>query len=275
MKKVAIVIILLLIACATFSQSYLESGNAKFEAGDYDGAIEDYWKASEEEPLNPKVWHNYALAEFRLGHYGIAISNFTYALELDPIDAMSWYHRGLSYVKSDEGDEDLAIADFSKAYEIDPSLLNALYQLAHLYARMEEYNSAIAAITKYIDEGGEHLPDDYLADAYYVRAFVNNRLDNYQATTLEDLEKAAGLGKRDKFVIYEVGAWYELKGEWAQAIEAYTKVIEKDEEYMSAWRHRGLCKKFFQDKVGGCEDLHKAAALGSKDATYDIKEYCE
>ncbi len=267
MKKIIAGIILLTFSCAVFSQSYLESGNAKYEAGDYEGAVIDYFDATAENPDDENGWYNLALAQFKLENFDGAVRYFTTAIELNPLFAEAWLKRGISNEENANHDE--AIADYSKAFEIDPSLLNALYRKAHLYAEMLEYDSAIAVITRYIDAGGENL-----VDAYYIRAYASNRNGAWDYDPMIDLEKVAGLGRRDKSVIYEVGIAYQDSNKWDKAIEAFSKVIEKDTENKGAWYRRGECKISAGDKAGGCEDLNKALELGSDDAEYDIRENC-
>jgi tetratricopeptide (TPR) repeat protein len=267
MKKIVTGIILIIFSCVAFSQGSLESGNTKFEAGDYEGAVVDYFDYTYENPDDKSGWYNLALAQLKLENPDGAVTYFTKAIELDPLYAKAWLSRGMS--NEENGDDDEAIADYSKAFEIDPTLLSALYKKARLYSSMLEYDSAFAVITQYIDAGGE-----LLADAYYIRAFVSNRKEYFDFDPVPDLEKAAGLGKKDKFVIYEVGYAHQNNGEWDKAIVAFSKVIEKDAEYKNAWLRRGECKISAEDKAGGCEDLNKALELGSEDAEYDIRKYC-
>jgi len=268
MQKTAVGIILLTFSCAAFSQNYLESGNEKFEAGDYEGAVTDYYDYTYDNPDDKAGWYNLALTQFKLENPDGAVEYYNKAIELDPLYVKAWLNRGISHEAN--VDYDLALADYSKAFEIDPSLFNALYRKARLYAEMLEYDSTIAVITRYIDAGGDNL-----ADAYYIRAYASNRNGAWSYDPMTDLEKAAGLGKKDKYVIFELGNVHQNSERWDKAIEAFSKVIEKDETYSAAWYSRGLCKIELQDITGCCEDLHKAAELGNEYAADDIQNYCE
>ena len=276
MKKILTGIFIFLFFSTAFSQVFstadeaIESGNIKYENEDYEGAMADYTEATELDPEDPAAWFNLGLCEAKLEQYGSAISDFSYAIELDSLNAKKWCQRGMTREKEEYADEDEVIADYSKALELDPTLLLARYQRGRFYLNTEYYEDAITDLTAYIDASG-----DMLAEALYLRAAASNRLQFYDYDPMVDLEKAAGLGKRDQHVIYEVGYRHWLEERWDKGIEAFSKVIEKDAKYKGAWRLRGLCKIGLLDKTGGCEDLHQAAALGSDAALEYINEHCK
>ena len=80
---------------------YFESGKAKFEAGDYAGAIDDYSKAIELDPNNAQAYFNRGLAKNELKIPGAAEDYMT-AVELDPDNAETYFIRGLDPLVANE-----------------------------------------------------------------------------------------------------------------------------------------------------------------------------
>ena len=58
------------------------------------------------------------------------------------------------------------------------------------------------------------------------------------------------------------------------AIADYTKAIELDPNYRSAYKNRGISKENLGDLKGACADWKKAAALGHKNSTKWVANQC-
>ncbi len=61
---------------------------------------------------------------------------------------------------------------------------------------------------------------------------------------------------------------------YEEAISAYTKAVEININFPSAYYNRGLVEAFLGLKEKGCVDLRKAAELGEKEAIKKIEKYC-
>ena len=137
MKKSILVLFILLIpvlAIAQTAEDYFDKGVAKYEQGDYRGAIQDYNKAIELDPNDHMTYGVRVLAKSKLGDYRGAIEDYNKAIELlgktnltDPLDKLLlgeyYYNRGVT--KSDLGDYRVALQDFNKAIELNPKLAEA------------------------------------------------------------------------------------------------------------------------------------------------------
>ena len=75
---------------------YFNQGVEKYEAGNYQGAIDDWSKAIEINPQNADAHYNRGSAMNNLGNYQGAIADFTKAIELDPQDASIYQNRGVA-----------------------------------------------------------------------------------------------------------------------------------------------------------------------------------
>ena len=84
---------------------YYNQGVDKQDAGDDYGAIDDYTKAIEINPIDDSAYHNRAVSWERLGECYMAIADYLRALEIKP-DRANSYH-GLGYCKSKLGDTQL------------------------------------------------------------------------------------------------------------------------------------------------------------------------
>jgi len=99
----------------TNAKSFLLSGEEKFKAKDYSGAIADYSKALELKPGFPEAYLNRGFAKRTIGDTEGAKIDFKKSIEVDPTpkDAAAYYQRALA--KSALGDKDGAFSDFKRA----------------------------------------------------------------------------------------------------------------------------------------------------------------
>jgi Flp pilus assembly protein TadD len=119
------------LSAVSFSQTnksasaWFKSGRQKASLRDYRGAVEDYTKAVELKPDDPRFYDQRGVAKHHLKDYEGAIDDFSRAIELNPNDAKAYNERGITYLtfnrKSRIRTEVLkrkARADFMKAMEL-------------------------------------------------------------------------------------------------------------------------------------------------------------
>ena len=102
---------------------YLDQGVEKYDAGNYQGAIDDYTKAIEINPLDYTAYNNRGHAKRYLNDRQRAIADFTTAIEINPRIVLAYFNRGIDRFKL--GDLRGAITDYDKAIEIDPQFEDA------------------------------------------------------------------------------------------------------------------------------------------------------
>jgi tetratricopeptide (TPR) repeat protein len=98
-------------------ENFFISGNAFYDQGKYQEAIEDFNKALELDPKFAKAYNNRGNAFHVQGKYQEAIEDYNKALELDTKFAKAYYNRGAAFY--DQGKYQEAIEDCNKALELD------------------------------------------------------------------------------------------------------------------------------------------------------------
>lgn len=98
--------------------SYIRSGWAWMEIGEYGNAITDYTAAIRVNPKNPRAYYGRGVARSRKGNYDEAIADYTEAIRLKPKFRYAYYGRGIAWYF--KGNYDKAIADDSEAIRLNP-----------------------------------------------------------------------------------------------------------------------------------------------------------
>jgi tetratricopeptide (TPR) repeat protein len=105
-------------AYAKTAEYWIGSAEEKYHNDDYQGAIADYTKAIEINPLSEVAYAYRGEMKQLLGKYSEALIDLNKAIELDPGYGFAYFIRAI--IKSDLKDYQGAFADFDKAIEIDP-----------------------------------------------------------------------------------------------------------------------------------------------------------
>ena len=91
----------------------------KYEAGDMYGALSDYTKAIQIDPMDKQAYYNRGnLKREYLNDHAGAISDYTKAIQIDPKFENAYFNRGLS--KRLLNDYYGSISDYNKALKLDP-----------------------------------------------------------------------------------------------------------------------------------------------------------
>jgi tetratricopeptide (TPR) repeat protein len=101
------------------AEAYKLSGNAKFDRGDYQGAIADYTRAISLDSNFAIAYYNRGNAKSEIGDYSAAIADYTRAIKISHNDSRFYINRGFSKYKL--GNKSGALADYQQAVQIDPN----------------------------------------------------------------------------------------------------------------------------------------------------------
>jgi tetratricopeptide (TPR) repeat protein len=101
------------------AKRYFSRGDAYYNKGNYDQAIEDYTKAINFNPDSAIEYCYRGDAYKNKGNYDQAIADYTKAISFDPNNMEAYFGRGVAY--KSKGNYDLAIADYNKAITLNTS----------------------------------------------------------------------------------------------------------------------------------------------------------
>lgn len=274
---------LLLLAVSTLhgqtAEEYAKSGNLKFSQEDFNGAIDDYTKWIELDPLNAIAYTNRGNAKSNIQDFEGAISDFTEAIEINPgainaftgrgyamlnleeyhgaIDdytsaialkpsTIAYFFRGVSH--SHLGYYAEAIADFSLQIEIDPADEYAFIWRGNANMELKEYRNAINDFSKAI------RINPNTGDSYLSRGKANIEVRDFLGA-LKDFTKAIELTPDDPWTHYYRGIVKLSIKDFKGAVADYTEAIKLDTEFYDSYLGRGKAKSMLQDFRGAIDDF--------------------
>ncbi len=207
--------LLLPVSCASSPASgqareWMAIGNAWAEKGEWSRAGSAWSRAIELDPALIGASYNMARALAESGDYPKAISAADSLLAGEPSNV-----RVLSlkaYCLARAGRDDEALAVYEKVLAQNPLSPDAVYNAALLKSRARRMTEAIADLAKLF----EALPDDYQSAALYGRLCDESGDDATALTVFERLVKA---GKADSAILIRMGAMYESRGNFSQAMD--------------------------------------------------------
>ena len=211
---------------AGYAPAYYQRGNARDDAGDPDGALDDYAAAIRLEPDYLQAHYNRGIVLTNLGRYREAVDAFDAALALNPDISNAYLNRGVAW--EELGDATAALADFDRALRCNPDNADARFNKARTCYRQGRHGQAIADYTAAI----ELRPDDVEA--------LNNRGLAYDATgryreAVSDYNAALRLRPDFAEVLSNRGAAQETLGDFDAALDDYLAAQAAMPEFAAAY----------------------------------------
>lgn len=180
-------------ACSAMSTVFIESGNKKFEAKDYSGAVADYTASIQLNPDSVEGYLKRAQSNVILKKYDKSINDYNKAIKLKPDTNKILYLRGLAHFTS--GNYKSAFNDFTYVIRLDPNNYDAYMQRGAACEGMENFKSAIYDYSEAI----RIRPKDGIA--YYKRGLANQ--DAKDNSACKDFKIAVSLGIDDAKLLAE------------------------------------------------------------------------
>lgn len=174
-------------ACSGMSTVFTASGDKKFEAKDYAGALADYTASIQLNADSASTYLKRGQCNVLLKKYDKAINDYNKALKIKADTVSILYLRALAYNAS--GNYKSAFEDLSKVIRLDPNNYDAYLQRGSACEGMENFRSA----TYDYSEAIRIKPKDGLA--YYKRGLANQ--DAKDNSACKDFKMAASLGYED------------------------------------------------------------------------------
>jgi tetratricopeptide (TPR) repeat protein len=133
------------------AQEYFDQGNALYEQGDLQAAINAYLEAVALDDKNAGYWHNLGVAYYSLNRLDEASDSFQRGLALEPDDAELNYLMGVVSIQFDQ----LAEAEtyLTRANQLKPDLPEPYFGLGVLYRLQGQREQAIAAFETFLEIG--------------------------------------------------------------------------------------------------------------------------
>ena len=131
------------------SLEYFKSGEAEYEKGDLEAAIEDYKKCADLDPENGDAPFNIGACYVELNDEEQALRYFKKALDIDADH--SGAHYNIARLFHLRKDYDTAILEYNRALIREPYATDILYNLAMAQSGKGDLDGAIETWNRYLD----------------------------------------------------------------------------------------------------------------------------
>ncbi|PHJ57402.1 serine/threonine protein kinase [Nostoc linckia z18] len=237
--------------------AYNKRGDAYYRLGDYEQAQTDSSQAILLNPQDANAYYDRGFALYELRKYKEAIADYTQAIKFNSQDAYAYYGRGLARVqiKDNKG----ALGDFTKAIAIKPEYREAYLQRGILRRRLKLRQAAMQDFDKIIKID----PSD--ARAFYQRG-LTQVINKQKYAALKDYSDAININPKYIEAYLNRGDIYSDLGNKIEASEDYNTIIKLDPKFVPAYIHRGIHRFSFGDYKGAIQDYTEALKLDPNDA---------
>jgi len=145
---------------SNFAPAYVNRGLAKFEQGNFAGALADFDRAVTLGQRDYEIYVNRALAKARLKDYPGAIKDFGRAIGIEPHLAKGYAGRGNVYLQLKNFGS--AIEDYDLAIAIDPTEAHFYYNRGLAHHQQKQSAQACADWQKAVQFGATNAKQPYL-----------------------------------------------------------------------------------------------------------------
>ena len=206
---------------------FYNSGVKKYKQGDYQGALFDYNKSLEIDPLNLDAIDNRSAAKYQLGDYKGAIADADEALQIDPQHSVALNNRGAS--KMALKDYQGSILDYNKAISITPQYGDAFSNRCAAKRQLKDIQGAISDCSRAI------AIDPQDAVAYSNRGAAKYELKNYSGA-IADYNMAIKINPQYGLAYSNLGvSKYYQTGDAESSCNDFKKAASLGYEYRINW----------------------------------------
>ena len=291
-------------------EEYYFRGNEKYNAEDYEGAIEDYTESIKLKPSEDAYFYR-AKSKGELDDNSGEKYDLIRSIELNEKSWRSHYHLGLNLADIDNYGSLSAFKTYLKLTDWSADFYDSwtYYYITRAYANEGFYKKALKYIKYTINESNfeDVIDKSSHASFYRGRGEVYFKLENYDLAR-KDYEKASELAPEsalyleligdtyakekkhkktiefydqalildpDKYSIYEYRAYaYEALENYFNALLDMNEAIKHKSDYAYLYFKRGEYSSKLDDKKNSCTDWLKARELGSEEALKSLIEIC-
>ncbi len=248
---------------STHAPIYASEGKFHFAQKRVQDAYRDYQRCLRHDPKNQDCLLEKAALDITLENFDLAFNQINDALRQNERIAYAYYLKGRIYRQT--RDTTLALSSYQTAIEIDPAYYDAYIEAGLVCAAskndlaIQYYNSAIEINPNFIEplynkamylqETGIAIPNRY-----------NEALACYDQIIAIDAN--ASVAYYNKGFIYLV-----YQKNYSQAVNEFTKAIEKNPQYAEAFYNRGLSYEYLRKNKEALADYNQALAINP---TFDL-----
>ena len=167
-----------------------ESGDKKYRAGDYEGAIDDYEQLIERYPDIPRGYTRRSAARGKLGMNQEALKDVNKAIDIGTDDPWAYNNHAVLLLQSSGASPEHfeeALKSVSRAIEIDSEIPKFYLNRAIIRHNMKDLNGAMTDLTTILDRDENH------SDALRIRGSIYAELV-IVPSACADWKKASSLG---------------------------------------------------------------------------------
>ncbi len=208
-------------------------------------------------------------------------------------EAKMLYRKAISIDPADyDGYKQLSITEFARGNKMAAkTVLEEYLNLGHVHADIIERHGKILADLKdfkgaYADFNRLIQLDPNNPANYYLRGLVNDSLNNQEAACADMLQAdKLGLDAAHQYLrkncksklnakllqiedLIDEALALEALGNYAEAIEVYTKVLQLAPDSSSVYHARGIAKRRIENHLGAIDDYKKAISLANNRVNY-------
>lgn len=251
-------------SCVAFDSVSLNiSGDKFYQAGDLEGAMNEYYLALKLDENNVNVHNSLGVC------YGIkedlekALSEFKTAIRLDPKEKMAIYNAGYIYFLKKEFAT--ALEYFQKAEKIDDMVFEPAFQTGRIYLELNQTENA----KKYLEKATGL--NSKSAAAFRLLGDTYTNLDRI-SDAITAYKTALKLNPEDTEALSALGYSYEIQGKNADIALMFCRQAIETIPDNGLFRHRlgrlYLNRKMVEEALG---EFQKAQELGYKSDEYIAK----
>ena len=248
------------------SVDYLFNAEQKLSSNNFTGALEDYNKAIDINPLNEKAYYNRGITKYALQDYDGAIEDYTKAIKLNAKNENTFNNRGSA--KSKLQNYSGALDDFERSIKINPNNPHSYFNRGNLKYGRKDYRGAFIDYNKAIQLNPRY------DDAYNNRGNLRTDLQEYKLA-ISDYNQALAINPNNSKAYHNRGVAKSKLHNYTGAIIDYNQAILINSKYADAYVNRAHAKIKSGQKDSGCPDFRKAEELGNKNAPELLKQYCQ
>tara|TARA_B110000503_G_scaffold129110_1_gene200970 strand:+ start:228 stop:2528 length:2301 start_codon:yes stop_codon:yes gene_type:complete len=291
-------------------EEYYFRGNEKYDAEDYEGAIEDYTESIKLKP-SEDAYFNRSRSKGKLDDKSGAKYDLIRSIELNEKSWRSHYYLGLNLADIDNFGSLSAFKTYLKLTDYSADFYDSwtYYYITKSYLNEGFYKKALEYINhtlnesnfeSVIDRSNQHFFYDQRGDVYFELENYDLARKDYEKASELDPEKAlyveligdtyakekkhkkaiefydqALILDPDKYSIYEYRAYaYEALENYFNALLDMNEAIKHKSDYAYLYFKRGEYSSKLDDKKNSCTDWLKARELGSEEALKSLIEIC-